>query len=182
MSRVVSRCVLLGVLAIAPIGSCSSDSGPGEPGFPAGGAGGSLDSGRTVVEIDGTVGVTWDAAVRPDAAPANDAPVRLPDAAPDAPPDADTTDPQACSLVGQNCMGGAQQACYPSGLGGSTCLPAGESPAGSPCTESEECTRGYLCHPTEQLCLPLCETGFDCPGGGTCQPLEGYSNVGSCGL
>lgn len=177
----MARVTPVALIAFMWVAACADDAKlPSEPGIGYGGGSGASE--RPIVEIDGTVGVTWDA--RPaklDAPPVPDAPVDA--AMPDVMRPGDTmmnSDPLECSLLTQICQGA--DVCYPFGNGGSKCLPAGAVAEGGPCTEHEECAFRHICQADQRICLQLCELDLPCANGAACVPLAGYARVGFCPL
>ena len=82
-----------------------------------------------------------------------------------------------CSILGQNCPGGAAALCIP-GDNGPICI--GTCDPG----ESSSCRTGYVCQSVGPLlpravCIPGCLDNTGCPTGTTCFPVTG-SPVGQC--
>jgi hypothetical protein len=81
-----------------------------------------------------------------------------------------------CSILAQNCPGGAAALCIP-GDNGPICI--GTCNSG----DSSSCRPGYLCQSLGPLlpavCVPGCLDSTGCPAGATCFPVAG-SPVGQC--
>ncbi len=176
MVRVTS---LATVMVFMWVAACADEAKlPFEPGIGYGGGTGASE--RPIAEIDGTVGITWDAGPdKPDVPFTPDAPVDA--SMPDVMRPGDTmmtSDPLECSLLTQTCPGA--DVCYPFGNGGSKCVtapPAG-GVAGVFCGGHEECAKRHICQDTN--CVELCELDLPCANGAACTPLAGYNRVGVC--
>jgi hypothetical protein len=86
-----------------------------------------------------------------------------------------------CDLLAQDCQ--SPLGCYPT-TGTPSCASQGTLADGARCQFSNQCASGSACvgSGNEKTCRPLCRLPQGQPScaQGSCQPLQGHSNVGAC--